>query len=766
MLTNSPTLSITGVRSDSSASLSVNGVQVATDSMGNFAASLSLVEGTNIVRLVASDGALHTQLTFAISLDTVAPSLVVFAPAEGQQLADDRPTVFGQSEVGARVWVNGVAADAQVFDGTFELRSVALALSGGACLQPATLSVLAQDPAGNVRSLTRTVYANQCVSHPVLSSPLPTVRADAGVTASTPLDLAAYFGDDAGPENLVFSTYVQGSAASAFSVAYSLGSLWFVWSDPAFTGPADVEVVAMDRAGESSDAATLHIEVSRAWEPNNAPPELTLPDAASVDALPAGGAISFIVSISDPDGDPVQLSVGVTPPGLRLRSIVPVSRASSSFLVTIEAALGLADPSPVWIEFVATDAHLATTRSALGVRVYDATSPPTLAVVAPSVPVISASDLASEGGLSGAWVEMSASRTVPHLYLDPATSLVRREATAANAERTYWRFFVTLPEAGGTQRVSVWAADPGLSEQEFPIELTVTAAPARPRLDQLEVAPLQLDASVGAWLTVSWQGDVASGDSPGFAWTVDGQFVSREPVLRNFPLEPGEHTVALTVRTSGGSASASTPISVQSTPTQLPTPGGPGLWFWIALGAVLAVGFVLGGTEIGFYFLVAGLLGALIDREHREKLLSHFVRGRIYQIIEYEPGIHLSELQRKAGAARGACAYHLHALEKAGLVRSAREGMYLRFFVTKIKVDPETYALAEGDREILREIEARPGITDLEIGQRLARSTGSVARAVQKLAQSGYIEARREGNTLQCFPRTTPVGGAATNTPP
>src|SRR5690348_2209995 len=69
----------------------------------------------------------------AFAADTTPPSLVLYSPADGAHLADDRPIIFGATERGAAVTVNGVAAEVNPFDGTFEVRDLTLAVGGSAC---------------------------------------------------------------------------------------------------------------------------------------------------------------------------------------------------------------------------------------------------------------------------------------------------------------------------------------------------------------------------------------------------------------------------------------------------------------------------------------------------------------------------------------------------------------------------------------------------------------------------------------------------------
>jgi predicted transcriptional regulator len=300
----------------------------------------------------------------------------------------------------------------------------------------------------------------------------------------------------------------------------------------------------------------------------------------------------------------------------------------------------------------------------------------------------------------------------------------------------------------------VWAEDPGLAPVRFDFVWTVSPDPVAPALDRVIPVTGSFAVVDGEAVTLQWAGSVPDLEATSFTWSVDGEPVSHETLLADLTLPEGTHTVTVTASGPGGSSSASGTITVSPRASPALAPRGNPWPMWIGIAGIVVVGLILGGTEIGIYFLVAGIVGAVMDRQAREKLLTHFVRGRIYQVIETEPGIHLSELQRKAGVARGVCAYHLHALEKAGLIKTAREGMYLRFFATKVKIDAEAYTLASDDRAVLEAVEARPGITEVQVAELLGKSSGQVARSVKSLAQSGYLESRPGGGEVQLFART------------
>jgi DNA-binding transcriptional ArsR family regulator len=56
------------------------------------------------------------------------------------------------------------------------------------------------------------------------------------------------------------------------------------------------------------------------------------------------------------------------------------------------------------------------------------------------------------------------------------------------------------------------------------------------------------------------------------------------------------------------------------------------------------------------------------------------LRRRILRIVEEYPGLHLREIQRRAGTSAMLAEYHLNILEKMGLITSSERGRYRDFF--------------------------------------------------------------------------------------
>jgi|GEM_PF-2960268 len=83
--TNKPTLNVTGKITELNlASLTVNGVNATPNAQGNFSASVTLVNGTNTITVIATDKAGNrVQWQNSIIQDTVAPKVTILSPQDG-----------------------------------------------------------------------------------------------------------------------------------------------------------------------------------------------------------------------------------------------------------------------------------------------------------------------------------------------------------------------------------------------------------------------------------------------------------------------------------------------------------------------------------------------------------------------------------------------------------------------------------------------------------------------------------------------------------
>jgi hypothetical protein len=160
--TNQSRVLVTGATEDG-ATVSING-QVTNVVATLFSGYVNLLEGPNLMTIVAKDQAMNTlALTRIVYLDTRAPDLLLTTPADRSNLASRVVPVLGSVDWGAEVTVNGEPVDVK----DFLFSTTVLFPQDG----KQTLEVVARDRAGNSAVLTRTLNIDTSV--PVLAISYP-----------------------------------------------------------------------------------------------------------------------------------------------------------------------------------------------------------------------------------------------------------------------------------------------------------------------------------------------------------------------------------------------------------------------------------------------------------------------------------------------------------------------------------------------------------------------------------------------------------------
>ena len=149
-ISNLSPVTVNGTVNDPGASLTVNGIAV-VQSAGSFSIPVPLVEGLNVLTVVATSAAgSASTATVQVTLDTTPPHVTIDAPADGAVTTDSSVTVTGLANdvvVGTvnaqdvQVTVNGIAA--QVANRTYAATTVPLVVGKN------TLQAVARDRAGN-----------------------------------------------------------------------------------------------------------------------------------------------------------------------------------------------------------------------------------------------------------------------------------------------------------------------------------------------------------------------------------------------------------------------------------------------------------------------------------------------------------------------------------------------------------------------------------------------------------------------------------------
>ena len=242
-VTRNPNATVAGT-TDPGATVTVNGVAVPVDGNGTFSTPLSLAEGANPIVVVATDPAGNSaRIERSVTLDTIAPSLTVLAPADGDVFRTTAVFVGGRTEAGATVTVNA-AALATNETGSF---------GGEVAVSPGdrtdgrrVLVITARDVAGNEATVLRTV----------------TIDVNAPITRT---DLAGTAGRDGWYVSAVSVTLTSEDAESGVAgIEYRTnGGTWFAYGGPFLLadGVYVLEVRARDVAGNTEVPRATSIRV-------------------------------------------------------------------------------------------------------------------------------------------------------------------------------------------------------------------------------------------------------------------------------------------------------------------------------------------------------------------------------------------------------------------------------------------------------------------------------------------------------------------------
>ncbi len=188
------------------------------------------------------------------------------------------------------------------------------------------------------------------------------------------------------------------------------------------------------------------------------------------------------------------------------------------------------------------------------------------------------------------------------------------------------------------------------------------------------------------------------------------------------------------------------------------TPGGPQVQLLppheavsVGLGAVVAAAVL--GTEIGRYGAFKALVFPLYSRLKKEEVLDHFVRGQIYGYIVSHPGQHYNLLRQDLRVTNGTLAHHLRTLEMMGFIKSARDGVFKRFYPVEVSI-PQSKGVKLSDLQmsILDLVRGGGGPSQAEIAARLDVTQQTVSYNLRTLSREGAIRMEKDGRNIRYYP--------------
>ncbi len=139
-----------------------------------------------------------------------------------------------------------------------------------------------------------------------------------------------------------------------------------------------------------------------------------------------------------------------------------------------------------------------------------------------------------------------------------------------------------------------------------------------------------------------------------------------------------------------------------------------------------------------------------------EKALQLGVRKKIYSEIEQSPGLHFREIQRRTSLAVGSLQYHLDYLQKHHIIRTQKEGKFVRYYSVRGPQvgEGEQFSSGQNTMAFLRHESTRKIILFLlnekranneRIAQEINLSPSTTSWHLDKLVEAGVLKKERAG---------------------
>jgi len=217
---------------------------------------------------------------------------------------------------------------------------------------------------------------------------------------------------------------------------------------------------------------------------------------------------------------------------------------------------------------------------------------------------------------------------------------------------------------------------------------------------------------------------------------------------------------------SGGATGAEDEGSGDGTPT--PIPGVPPTGVALGVGALAAAAVVRQGTMASSTGLL-GSTGTAIRAPGREILdhllrlavllrysrhddsdpLEHETRAAVFEAMEDDPGIYLSEVGDRADIPLSTARHHIRVLEREDVVTSTKVHGKRRFYPDRVDGAVVRSALEQGPTEAILNALARTGPTTVtEIADEVGRDSSTITHHLQRLEDDGLVDRERDGQSV------------------
>ncbi len=124
-------------------------------------------------------------------------------------------------------------------------------------------------------------------------------------------------------------------------------------------------------------------------------------------------------------------------------------------------------------------------------------------------------------------------------------------------------------------------------------------------------------------------------------------------------------------------------------------------------------------------------------------------RKKIYDLIQENPGLHFREIERRTGIAVGSLQYHLDFMQKKHLIKTFRQGKFLRYYSVQESVVEEKAAMAflrkPSSRKIIIFLLNKKKANNLAIAKQAGLSPSTTSWHLEQLVKEEVIGKEKRG---------------------
>ena len=130
-----------------------------------------------------------------------------------------------------------------------------------------------------------------------------------------------------------------------------------------------------------------------------------------------------------------------------------------------------------------------------------------------------------------------------------------------------------------------------------------------------------------------------------------------------------------------------------------------------------------------------------------EDLMQNENRSKIFSAIQRSPGSSYTDLRLLLGIKNGTLSHHLTKLEKEGLVRSKKMGMFRRFYPSYANIPKDL------KEKIMDVVHSKPGISQSRVARELDITRQVANYHINSLKRRGHLIVRKAGRNTEIFLR-------------